>query len=201
MYAELTIIAHFDRDELTEKLIKLIGPNLATGEDSVKGTIFEGAYAAIQNKLIAVEVINISASVIYFYVGDDTLSIHVTAVDVAQLKAQATRLVRQLRRLFKSRQCAATASVFTREPTGPDKLIFSGEYLTKRKRLWRNLADKWLGKLLTPGITFFLTLTWVTTAPAIQSAQIALLAAAASFLVEGVSLVPSSEEWTWKDPT
>jgi hypothetical protein len=200
MYAQLTIVATFSRPELSRKLIEQIGVNRVRLEIGLQGTPFERDMS-IRDRIVATELIQNSASLVYFFEGSDTISVHIQAATVSELKQQAVRVTRQLRPLVnKWKRVSASVSVLIRERGESADPIIEGEYQRKRKRMTDALADKWLGKLLSPAIIFPATY-FLASSSAATSALIALIAAVVTFGAEAVSAARGAEEWKWKDAT
>jgi hypothetical protein len=196
MYAEITIIATFDRGQFSRALIEQIGSNSVLAETALKGTIFELSAANIGDRIVAAERITDVASILYFFEGTDTITAHVAARTVSQLKAQAVRITRQMRRLF-TNGCTAKVLIFTQE--GWDQLIVEGEYVSRWRHFRAALSEKLLGKLLTPAIVFFLAVMFFAGTPAVSTAVIALLAAGISFTIEAAAFAYTAEDWKWRD--
>lgn len=200
MYAEITIIATYDRKKLSKGLLEQIGPNRVQPEVGVKGTIFEQDQASVKDRIIATEVIGNSASVIYFFEGTDTVTVHVTAATVMQLKTQAERITRQMRPMFdKKRKRAAKVAIFVQEAERSDELIIAGEYVSRISLFKSALLEKWLSKLLTPALVFFLATKALSGTTAATSAFIALAAAGINFVVEAAGFAYTANEWKWRD--
>jgi hypothetical protein len=85
MYAQLTIVATFSRPELSRKLIEQIGVNRVRLEIGLQGTPFERDMS-IRDRIVATELIQNSASLVYFFEGSDTISVHIQAATVSELK-------------------------------------------------------------------------------------------------------------------
>jgi hypothetical protein len=199
MHAELTIVARYDRQRLCDGLIEQIGANRVSSEVAVKGSVFERDLAGVRGRIIAAEVIGISASIIYFFEGADTVTVHITAATVTKLKAQATRITRQMGRLFSDNHSfAAEVSIFAREKGRLEELIVKGEYIPKRKRFTAALTEKWLDKLLTPAAVFFLGTLFLPGSTEARSA-IALGAASISFVIQAALFACTADEWTWRN--
>jgi len=200
MYAELRFTTTFDRSALRKQLIRLIGPNRASASEAVKGTILQERFAAIKKRIVAAEVVGDSASVMFFFEGNDIIIAHITAATVGQLKTQAVRLTRQLSKLVQGRRFSAEASLFTREQHGSDELILTGEFVSCRHRYVNALTSKWAARTLPTAVACFLSLTWAAGTLSALTAQITFVATAGSFLLEALFLAMTADEWKWEEP-
>jgi hypothetical protein len=197
MYAELTITASYTREQLSEALIKQIGPNRVDAGIALARTIFAFDPATTE-RAIAAELIGNTVAIAYFFEGSDTVTAYIFGSTPRQLKAQAERVMRQLRCLLdKPGKWGANVSIFTLENNSSDVPIIEGEYVLKRRRFVEALLEKWLSKLLTPAL-IFLGNIWTGT-PATVSGLIAFGAAGIVFVIEAATSAASADEWKWKD--
>jgi flavin-binding protein dodecin len=198
MFAEITIVAAYDRKTFSGKLIKLVGTNRSSVEQALQGTIFADSQATITSRIVAAEIIREAVSVLYFFEGNDTVAVHVTAQTVAQLKAQSVRITRQLRSQFEQpSKLSATVAIVTQEQSAFYAPIIKGEYISRVRRITSRLTENWLSKIVAPAVVYFLTALMLGGTPAAVSGGIALVAAVASFLIEAISSAFVEDDWKW----
>ena len=150
---------------------------------------------------IAAEQIRHKALILYFLEGRDTIVAQISARTVAENKRQAVRIARQLLALLRkpSIKSSANAVIYLVDSAGYGAAIVEGNVISRRQRYTDALTDRWLPRVLTPGIVLGLTVAYVHETSFPLAAAIGFFAAAASVLVEGITVAFKAEGWEWRE--
>lgn len=198
MYAQITITARYDSVELRQALIDQIGTSAVPALEVLQKTIFASLASLIESTVVAAQLLR-GASIVYFFDGPDTVSVHITARTVTELKAQVRRVSRQMLPFLKSRKKVMRALLFAQELQEKEVLILDGERLSLSDQILAALSDKWVSRLVVPASVFALTAYRMSGTTAAQSAGIGVLAALIALCFEIGLSVYDAEEWKWKD--
>ncbi|MDQ0621612.1 hypothetical protein [Paraburkholderia graminis] len=195
MYAELTLILKvpIDRAEAVAMLTKIIGGNAVTVQSAVAGT----PLMTVADLALCAEQVSTRANVVYFMAGPDTLVANVFAKSISQIRAQCTRISRQLSAAgMKMKKVAAAILV---SANGSDMDILSGEEVSLLSRWWEALRDRFIGKFVPALLTVSLAALFMAGTPALKSAEIGLVAAIIGAVIDAMSVAVVSETWKWKE--
>ena len=125
-------------------------------------------------------------------------SLYIFSDRVAELKAQAMRISRQIDLIVKRRCVACTvADVYVHE-TVYDERIISGSKESFSERFVAVFAKTWLSRILTPAIIFFGALQLMAGTSFVSGSLLALCAASISFVIETAAVVVFADEWKWR---
>lgn len=199
MYAQITITAAYHSEKLRQALTDQIGTSAAPALEVLEKTSFAAVAVAIAPTVVAAQLLRNAASIVYFFDGPDTVLVHITAVTVTELKAQAKRVTRQMVPFLESGKNVVRASLFVQESQGADVLIIDGEYLSLPRQILGVFAEKWLSKLVVPASVFALTANWISGTTATKAAGFGMLAAMIALIFEIGLFVYHAEQWKWKD--
>lgn len=202
MYIELSVTADYGNQQaFIARLVKEIGVNAIPAALAVSQTVLYSSAANVVPKVIAAEQIQDRAIVLYFLSGGDTITAHIEAGTVAEEKKEAVRITRRLCTLFErpSVKSEVNALIYAFNSRGFDTEIIEG----KRIGHWRRLADafreRWLTRVLTPGIVFGFASTYFPQSNLVQSALIVFAAAIATLLIESIAFAVAASDWEWKE--
>ena len=149
--------------------------------------------------MVAAQSIRKSVIILYFFDGPDTISIHITATTMAELKAHAKRVTRQLLAALGKGAESVEATIFVETIEGSSTAISKGCRISLIRQLVGNAGEKWISKLLVPAIIFTITSMLLAGTPSAVSAMIGLLAALLWFLVELTLFAYYGTEWLWEE--
>lgn len=199
MYAQITVTASYDAGALCQALNAQLGPARTAPEEALKDTVFASSAQTVAPTVVAAQSIRKSVIILYFFDGPDTISIHVTATTLAELKAHAKRVTRQLLAALGKGAESVEATIFVETIEGSSTAISKGCRISLIRQLVGNAGEKWISKLLVPAIIFTITSMLLAGTPSAISAMIGLLAALLGFLVELTLFAYYGTEWLWEE--
>jgi hypothetical protein len=195
VYAELKVIlkSPIQRAAALESLRKMVGGNEVAVRESVEGTpLIDVAHLAL-----CAEQVSSRANVVYFMAGSDTLVANIFAKSISEIREQCVRISRQLASQgLKMEKVGASILV---SANGSDMDILVGEKVNFWSRCSESLKDRFLGKFLPALVTVSLTAQFMAGTPALQSAQIGLVAASVGALIDAIVAALAADNWKWKE--
>ncbi|WLI91461.1 hypothetical protein Q4S45_10170 [Massilia sp. R2A-15] len=198
MYAQITVTASYDRPALCQALSEHVGSQGVQPLVALKGTTYASMAPAVAPTVIAAQLIRDAASILYFFDGPTTITIHITATTVAELKKQTRRVTQQLLPELNKGRKLIDARIFVEEEEG-ETLIMSGVRVSLLGQLSSAAGEKWASKLLVPGLVFGLSSKFLAGTPSAVAAMFGFAAAVLAFAVEVGLFVYHGDEWKWKE--
>ncbi len=199
MYAQVTVTAAYDPAALSKALIAHIGATSVAPLVALQGTSFASMAQAVAPTVVAAQSIRNAASILYFFDGPDTINVHITAATVAELKRQSRRVTRQMLPELKDGKKDVKAAILVAGSQGLDTVIMNGGRESLFRQLVSAAGEKWISKLLVPGIIFGLSSRYLGGTPSVASALIGFVAALLAFSVEVGLFVYHGDEWKWEE--
>jgi uncharacterized MnhB-related membrane protein len=195
VYGELTLTlkTSIDRPKAVEALLKMIGGNVVPVQLAVAGTPLVGVGALA----LCAEQVSTRANIVYFMAGPDTLVANIFAKSTSQIRAQCSRISRQLSLQGQQQKKVSAAILVT--VNGSDMDILSGEKVSIFSRWWEALRDRFVGKFVPAVVTVSLASLLMAGTPALKSAEIGLVAAIVGALLDAVFAALATETWKWKE--
>jgi hypothetical protein len=83
---------------------------------------------------------------------------------------------------------------------GVDEVVLMGEHRPFLYRLWRNVAEKFVGKFLPAAVAFGLAASYLTGTTIVDAAGIGAIAAAFGAGIEAMIGAANARNWMWKAP-
>lgn len=202
MYVELRITAEYgNKQRFVEKLSQEIGVSSVSAEAAVQKTVFQRYASTVIPQVVAAEQIQHKAIVLYFLEGSDTIVVHVDARTVAETKQQAVRIARRTCTLFEnpSVKTKAKAVIYAVNSPDFDTAIISGHRLGRWRRFVDAFTERWLARIVTPGIVFGAAGAYLPGTNFFQSALIGFVAAVITLLVESIAFALTLDDWKWEE--
>lgn len=199
MYAQITITAKYDSEELRRALTSHIGASAMSAVEALRRAGFGAKGEAIAPTVVAAQGLRDAVTILYFFDGPETIFIHIFATRMTNLKTQAERVTRELWPVLKSSKRTALAYLFVQEAGEEDVRISRGERVSLLRKVVQVVAEKWLSRLVVPAIVFALTAYRLSETSAAQSAGIGVLAALVGLLIEISLFIFQARDWVWKE--
>jgi hypothetical protein len=202
MYVELRITADYgDKQGFVEKLSQEIGINAISAGAAVQKTVFQHDASTVTPKVVAAEQIQHKTVILYFLEGSDTIVVHVAARTVAETKQQAVRIARRTCALFEkpSVKTKTKAVIYAVNSQGFDTAIIVGNRIGRLRRFMDAFAERWLARIVTPGIVFGVATAFLPGTNLFQSALIGFLAAVVTLLFESIAFASTADDWKWEE--
>jgi hypothetical protein len=201
MYAELRITAEYgDAQQFAQKLRHEIGPNLVP-QAALTNTALQPNSSLPMPNVIAIEQIQQKALIYYLGEGRDTIVAHVEARTVAEVKQQTIRVARRVPGLFEKTDADAktNAVIYAVNWQGFDTPIISGKQIGRWKRFFDALSERWIARIVTPGVVFAISAAFLPGSSSYSSAAIGLIAAMATIAIEGALVIWKTDDWKWEE--
>jgi hypothetical protein len=202
MYLELRIVADYgQKAAFVTKLKAEIGINAVPHSVAIAQTSLQPYASIILPKIVAAEQIQHKAYILYFFEGSDTIVAHITGKSVAEVKEQAKRISRRLPKLFETLEVETKSSgvIYSVNPLGFDTPVLKGEKMTFWMRFIDAFTERWMTRLLTPAIVFWIAAAFLPGTNFFQSAAIGMLAVLVSVIIEGIVFAKNAGEWKWDE--
>lgn len=202
MYLELRITADYgSKQEFVRKLRQEIGVNAVSASTAVQNTIFRAHAPAIVPKVIAAEQIQHKIFILYFLEGSDTIVAHVAARTVAETKQQAVRVARRTCTLFanSSTPVRTKAVIYAVDSFGLDTALITGERIGRLRRFIDAFTERWLARLVTPGLVFGVAAAYLPGSNLFVSAMIGFFAAIVTLVIESIVFISTADDWKWRE--
>jgi hypothetical protein len=202
MYLELKITADYGSKQIfLGNLLKEIGPNNVTAAAAIQHTPLQRYASMLIPKVIAAEQIQYKIFILYWFEGADTISAHISGGSVAETKEQAVRIARRMPALFENLKVKTKvkAVIYAANPSKLDIALLSGERVSKWERLFDAFTERWMARIVTPGLVFSVAAKYLPGSSFFQSALIGFVAAIVTVLIESTVFAYKAEDWKWKE--
>lgn len=199
MFAQVTFTAFYDPPMVRQKVLAQMGATAVPPVFALKGTRYAAQAYALAPTVIAAQSIRDAALILYFFDGPDTITVHIAAESIADIKAQTQRVTRQLLPLLKKGKKVVKVAILAAGGPGITTPIMNGARISLLRQASSVAADKGVSKLLVPALVFGLTSNFLVGTPAVESALYGLVAASLAFLIEVALFVYHGDEWKWEE--
>lgn len=202
MYLDMRITAQYGSQQaFIGKLRQEIGVNLTAAAVVVQNSVFRADALLVVPRVIAAEQILNNTSILYFLEGSATIRVHVEARTLVETKQQAHRIAKQTCTLFEKPSVKTTtnAVIYAQNYQKFDTAIMRGRRIGFRSRFVDAFTERWLARIATPAIVFFLATAYMRTTTVFQAAMFGFIAAGISLLIESIVFVAKADDWKWEE--